>query len=137
MAVPLHIHSARLARMGVPLPVSLVAGSATAVISAVAIGRNLGASTETLLSLAPTPTTMPIAMGIAEAIGGSPSLTSLTVTMTGISGAIMAGGLLRLVRIEDPAIRGFAVGVTAHPIGTRRCLRSARRPWRSPRWGRG
>jgi len=45
-------------------------------------------------------------------------LTSLMVTMTGISGAIMARGLLKLVRIDDLAIRGFAVGVSAHAIGT-------------------
>jgi len=96
----------------------LLVGSATAVVSAVAIGWVFGASTETLLSLAPKSTTMPIAMGITEKIGGSPSLTSLMVTLTGISGAIMARGLLKLVRVDDLAIRGFAVGVAAHAIGT-------------------
>ena len=40
------------------------------------------------------------------------------VTLTGISGAIMAGWLLKLVRIDDVATRGFAIGVTAHAIGT-------------------
>jgi putative effector of murein hydrolase len=41
----------------------------------------------------------------------------LRVTLTGVSGAIMARGLLTLVRIEDIPKHGFAVGVTAHAIG--------------------
>ena len=118
MAVPLYTHTKRLKRMLLPLAGSLLVGSATAIISSVAIALTFGASTETLLSLAPKSTTMPIAMGITEKIGGSPSLTSLMVTLTGIAGAIMARGLLTLVRIDDVATRGFAVGVTAHAIGT-------------------
>jgi len=118
MAVPLYTHSERLKHMLLPLAGSLLVGSATAIISAVAIGWTFGASPDTLLSLAPKSTTMPIAMGITEKIGGSPSLTSLMVTLTGIAGAIMARGLLTLVRIDDVATRGFAVGVTAHAIGT-------------------
>jgi predicted murein hydrolase (TIGR00659 family) len=118
MAVPLYTHTERLKRVLLPLAGSLFVGSGTAVVSAVAIGWLFGASTDTLLSLAPKSTTMPIAMGITEKIGGSPSLTSLMVTMTGISGAIMARGLLKLLRIDDLAIGGFAIGVSAHAIGT-------------------
>jgi len=118
MAVPLYIHSERLKHMLLPLAGSLLVGSATAIVSAVAIGWTFGASPDTILSLAPKSTTMPIAMGITEKIGGSPSLTSLMVTLTGIAGAIMARALLTLVRIDDVATHGFAVGVTAHAIGT-------------------
>jgi len=118
MAVPLYTHSERFKHMLLPLAGALLVGSVTAIVSAVAIGWTFGASPDTLLSLAPKSTTMPIAMGITEKIGGSPSLTSLMVTLTGISGAIMAGWLLKLVRIDDVATRGFAIGVTAHAIGT-------------------
>jgi predicted murein hydrolase (TIGR00659 family) len=118
MAIPLYAQTERLKRMIFPLTIALLVGSATAIVSAVAIGWLFGASTETLLSLAPKSTTMPIAMGVTEKIGGVPSLTSLTVTLTGVSGAIMARGLLNLIRIDDPAVRGFAVGITAHAIGT-------------------
>lgn len=118
MAIPLYAQTERLKTMIFPLAMTLLVGSATAIGSAVAVGWLFGASTETLLSLAPKSTTMPIAMGVTEKIGGLPSLTSLTVTLTGISGAIMARGLLNLIRISDPAVRGFAVGITAHAIGT-------------------
>jgi putative effector of murein hydrolase len=44
------------------------------------------------------------------------------VVMTGIIGAVMAHGLLRLMRIDDEATFGFAVGVAAHGIGTARAF---------------
>jgi putative effector of murein hydrolase len=101
----------------------LLAGCVTAIVSAVAIGWLLGASRETLLSLAPKSTTMPIAMAATEEIGGLVSLTALTVTLTGVSGAIVARPLLHLIRVKDPAARGFAVGLTAHAIGTAHMLK--------------
>ena len=55
------------------LAVALVLGSATAAISAVFIAELLDASEQTVLSLAPKSVTTPIAMGIAERIGGLPS----------------------------------------------------------------
>jgi putative effector of murein hydrolase len=61
-------------------------------------------------------------MAVSDAIGGLPALTALAVALTGISGAIMSRGLLKLLRIDDLAARGFAVGLTAHAIGTARAF---------------
>jgi predicted murein hydrolase (TIGR00659 family) len=118
MAVPLYNHTKRLKQMMLPLLSALTIASITAVLFAVVIGRVLGASAETVVALAPRSATMAVAMGITEKMGGSPSLTSLMVTMTGISGAIMARTLLDIVRLDDMAARGFVIGVTAHAIGT-------------------
>jgi predicted murein hydrolase (TIGR00659 family) len=122
LAIPLYAQIARLKTMFVPLMIALLVGSVTAIGSAVGIGWLFGASSETLLSLAPKSATMPVAMGVAATIGGLPSLTAVTVTLTGISGAIIAHGLLNLLRIDDLAVRGFAVGIAAHAIGTSRAL---------------
>jgi predicted murein hydrolase (TIGR00659 family) len=122
LAVPLYTQFERLKRMWLPIGVALLVGSATAIASAVAIGRVLGASRESLLSLAPKSSTLPIAMAVAERIGGVPSLAAMAVAATGISGAIMARPLLNALGVEDPAVRGFAVGITAHAVGTARAL---------------
>ena len=90
LAVPLYAQLERLKRMWLPIGVALLVGSMTAIVSAVAIGRLLGASRESLLSLAPKSSTLPIAMGVAEQIGGVPSLAAMAVAATGIGGAIMA-----------------------------------------------
>ena len=105
-----------------PLLAALLAGSLTAGLSAVLIGHALGASDATLLSLAPKSVTTPIAMGIAERIGGLPSLTAVLVILTGILGAVGASGLYALLKIDDHAVRGFAIGVASHGIGTARAF---------------
>jgi len=122
LAVPLYANLETLRKNLVPLAGALFVGSIVAVVSAVGIGWLLGASRETLLSLAPKSVTAPIAMGIAEKLGGLPSLTGVLVVSTGILGAVLARGTLNLLRIEDHAVRGFAVGLAAHGIGTARAF---------------
>lgn len=122
LAIPLFTQLARLKRMLLPLLGALLVGSLTACISAVAIGWALGASPESIRSLAPKSVTTPIAMGVAEKIGGLPSLTAVLVVTTGILGAISGRYLLNALRINDQAVRGFAIGVSAHGIGTARAF---------------
>ena len=122
LAVPLYQQLRQLRRSLLAVLVSVTAGSATAAASAVAIAWALGASRETLLSLAPKSVTTPIAMGIAEQIGGLPSLTAVLVILTGMTGAMLATSTLNLLRIGDWRARGLAVGVAAHGIGTARAI---------------
>lgn len=122
LAVPLFAHWKRLKRMAFPLIVALIAGSATAAFSAMAIAKALGATPETIYSLAPKSVTTPIAMGVAEQIGGVASLTAVLVILTGILGAITFPSLFRVLGVRDPAAQGFAVGVAAHGLGTARAF---------------
>lgn len=122
LAVPLYGQRARIRQMWRPLGIALLVGSTAAIASAVLIAWALGGTLETLMSLAPKSATMPIALPVAERMGGLPSLAAVAVAITGIAGAIVAGPLLRLLRIHDPAVRGFAIGLTAHAIGTAREL---------------
>ncbi len=122
LAIPLYAQLPRLKRMAGPLLLALIAGSLTAAVSAVLVGKLLGASAATLLSLAPKSVTTPIAMGIAERIGGLPSLTAVLVILTGIVGAVGARYVYLLLRIDDHAVRGFAIGVASHGIGTARAF---------------
>ena len=68
--------------------------------------------------MAPKSTTTPIAIALAEAAGGLPSLAAVVVILTGILGAVLGPWLLDLVRVRDPRIRGLALGVSSHGIGT-------------------
>ena len=122
LAIPLYTQFKRVKTMLLPVVLGLVAGSLTAVVSAVMIGRWFGASLPTQLSLAPKSVTTPIAMGIAERIGGIPSLTAVLVIITGVLGAVGARYIFDALKIKDPAIRGFAIGIASHGIGTARAF---------------
>jgi putative effector of murein hydrolase len=103
-----------------PLGVALLAGCATGILSAIGIGWLLGASDVVLLSLAPKSVTTPIAMGIAEQVGGLPTLTAVLVILTGIVGAVSGPLVLDILRIREPGARGFAMGLASHGLGTAR-----------------
>lgn len=122
LAIPLYTQFHHVRAMWLPVAVGLIAGSLTATISAVLVGRFFGASLSTQLSLAPKSVTTPIAMGIAERIGGIPSLTAVLVIITGILGAVAARTIFDAMKLRDPAIRGFAIGVASHGIGTARAF---------------
>ncbi|HUN93727.1 MAG TPA: LrgB family protein [Burkholderiaceae bacterium] len=122
LAMPLYDQRRTLQRLLWPLLVALGVGVATALVSVVVIARLLGASRETILSLAPKSVTAPVAMGISEKIGGYPSLTAVVVVLTGIFGAIVAKPVLDALRLRDVVARGFAIGVAAHGIGTARAF---------------
>jgi predicted murein hydrolase (TIGR00659 family) len=122
LAVPLYRQLPKLRALWAPVCVALLVGVCTAALSATVIARLLGATPVTALSLAPKSVTAPVAMGISERIGGLPSLTAVLVVMTGILGAVLGARVFDLLRIRDDSIRGFALGVTSHGIGTARAF---------------
>ena len=122
LAVPLFGQLGRIRQMWRPLGVALVVGSSAAIVSAVLIAWALGGSLETILSLAPKSASMPFALPVAERLGGLASLAAVAVAITGILGAGVGRPVLNALGIENHAVRGFAVGLTAHAIGTARAL---------------
>ncbi|MGM0537369.1 MAG: LrgB family protein [Pseudomonadota bacterium] len=118
LAIPLYDHRERVRRLMWPLLLACGAGIVTAVASTLGLAMLLGARTETLLSLAPRSVTSPIAMGIAEQIGGIPSLAAGLVLLTGSIGCALGPWIFRLLRIKDPVVQGFTLGLAAHGFGT-------------------
>ncbi|MCC5999671.1 MAG: LrgB family protein [Pararhodobacter sp.] len=122
LAVPLYQQGRRLRRAVLPVLAGLLAGSVVAVVSAVWIAGALGVDGDVLAALAPKSTTAPVAIGIAESLGGSPTLAAVLVLLTGVTGAIMVTPLFNALGIRDWRARGLAVGVAAHGIGTARAF---------------
>jgi predicted murein hydrolase (TIGR00659 family) len=122
LALPLWDNLPRLRRAALPVLAALLAGSATAIASALVLARAFGIDGPVLASLAAKSATAPVAIGIAEALGGSPTLTAVVVILSGITGAVIATPLLNLLGLTDWRARGFAVGVASHGIGTARAF---------------
>jgi putative effector of murein hydrolase len=101
---------------------ALMVGSIVAIVSVVALSNAAGLPRGVVLSLAPKSVTAGVAMGIAESLGADPSLTAVSVILTGIMGAIIVTPLMNLAGITDFRARGFAAGLAAHGIGTARAF---------------
>ncbi len=122
LAIPLYRQFERVRKSAPAILISLLAGSVTAVASAVFLAWLLGAQLVSIISLAPKSVTTPVAMGISEKMGGLPSLTAVMVILTGIIGAMLGPTLLNWLKIKDSAARGLAMGTASHGIGTARAL---------------
>lgn len=118
LAVPLYRNLGLIRDCAPAILSALVAGSAVAAGSAVGLAWLFGADRSFLLSIAPKSVSTPIAVGISEQIGGHPSLTAILVIATGVTGAMIGTKILDRLGIEDWRLRGVAVGVSAHGIGT-------------------
>jgi predicted murein hydrolase (TIGR00659 family) len=122
LAVPIYRGIASLKNRFLPLMTSLFAGAAVSIVSAVGISTLLGADTSIVGAFYSKSVTAPIAMGIAERIGTSPTLTAIFAVCTGILGAILAPFILNLLNIKAWWQRGFPIGVASHGIGASRAF---------------
>jgi putative effector of murein hydrolase len=84
------VRRAEARRRGVALALASLLGGLAAAGSAVGLGWLFGLSPAVLRSLAPKSVTAPVAMGIAERLGGVPALAAVFAVVTGMVGALSA-----------------------------------------------
>jgi predicted murein hydrolase (TIGR00659 family) len=122
LAVPIYQGVAAMKGRVVALLIALLAGGATSMLTAVGIARLMGADDAIVGGMYAKSVTAPIAMGIAERIGASPTLTAVFAVTTGILGAVLAPYVLNAVGSKAWWQRGFAIGTAAHGLGTSRAF---------------
>ena len=125
LAVPLYLNLRRIRQLLVPILVTLLVAGVFATVFGVLLGWLLGADRLVLMTLAPKSVTTPIAMLVADEIGGVAALAAVFVMITGVLGAMFGPALLDLCRVRHPAARGMAMGMTAHAVGTSRALQES------------
>jgi len=82
----------------------------------------LGADNKILASVAPNAVTSPIAMTLADSLGGIAALAAAIVILIGVLGAIFAHPFLKLIGVSDKAAQGLAMGAACHALGTARAV---------------
>jgi predicted murein hydrolase (TIGR00659 family) len=122
LALPLHRQARHIRRSAVPILVSVVAGAVSAIVTSMLVTPALGGSDQLALTMAPKSATTPIAIALAEASGGLPALTAVLTVLTGVLGAVAAPRVLTLLGVTDARVRGFAIGMSSHGIGTSRAF---------------
>ena len=126
LAWPLWQRRAELRQRWGKLLIAALMGGVAASASALLLASVFGLPLEVMLSLAPKSVTAPVAMGIAEKIGGIPALAAVFAVITGMVGALAGKYLFDALRIptiyEGWVARGFALGTAAHGIGAARAL---------------
>ncbi|AKX53874.1 LrgB family protein [Thiopseudomonas alkaliphila] len=122
LAIPLYLNLKRIRQVFWATIFTLLIGGSLATVLGVGLAWFFGAEPFILSTMAPKSVTSPIAMLVADEIGGSASLAAVFVMITGIVGAMVGVELLRLFNVTHPAAVGLTMGITAHAVGTARSL---------------
>ncbi|WP_317932514.1 LrgB family protein [Halioxenophilus sp. WMMB6] len=120
LAVPLKAELAALRGLVLPAMVVIVFGAIVAPAVALGCAWLAGADQQVLVSLMPKSVTSPIAIGVAQSIGGLVVLATAVTVFTGIIGGLMAPTIFRLVGLTDDRLQGLVLGINCHGLGTAR-----------------
>ncbi len=102
------------------LSIGMFVGSSLSIISSFGLAHLLSLDDRVTMSLVPRTITTPFAMPVAESLGGIPDLAAVFVLITGISGALLGGILLKWLPLKTTLARGAIFGVGAHGCGVSR-----------------
>lgn len=127
LGVPLYLQLETIKKQLLPILLSQLAGCVVGVASVVLIAKWMGAPNEIIYSLAPKSVTTPIAMEVANSLGGIPSLTAAVVVCVGLLGGILGFKAMHLTHIGSPMAQGLSMGTAAHAVGTSAAMEVSRK----------
>ena len=122
LAVPLYRHIQALKNAWLPILAGIVVGSTVSIVCVIACAKIFGISKTLMLSLIPKSITIPMGSVVSEQIGGIPSITIVSIVITGITGAVTAPLVCRFFRIKNPVAQGVAIGTSSHALGTTKAM---------------
>lgn len=82
----------------------------------------LAYETDIIASFMPKSVTTAIAIDLSKNIGGIVPISILLVIITGITGAVTAPIIFKLLKIKDPVAMGLSLGSSSHAVGTSKAM---------------
>ena len=122
LAVPLYRQIELLKKHYKAICLGILSGVLTSLVTVLALGLVFGISHAEYATILPKSVTTPIGMDLADEWGGIPSLTVLTITISGILGNALAPKLWKLFGITEPIARGICIGTASHALGTAKAM---------------
>lgn len=122
LAYPLYNQLDTIKKYSIPILVGVFSGTIIGIVSGIELSLLFNIEKITVYSLVPKSVTSPVAMDIADVIGGNPTLAAVFVMVAGVSGAVLGPYLLKWFRVDHFIGRGIGFGTAAHGIGTAKAL---------------
>lgn len=105
-----------------PILVGCTCGSLASMTSVYVMCKMFHLDDAVTAAMIPKSVTTPIAVSVAESLGGVSSITVVVVIFTGILGSIFAPVLIKIFRVKDPMTAGISIGACSHAIGTSKAI---------------
>lgn len=118
LAYPLYKQWDTLKKYMASITVGVVVGAFIGICSGVLLAKWANFEDFIIFSITPKSVTTPIAMAIADEIGGVPSLAAVFVMIAGIGGGVMGQAVLKWCHVHHFLGKGVGMGCASHAIGT-------------------
>lgn len=122
LAIPLYEQLTLLKNNWKAILLGIMSGVLTSLISVWVLSHIWKLDYEEYVTLLPKSITTAIGMGVSEELGGYVTITVTVIIITGLFGNMIAEGVCKLFRIEDPIAKGVAIGSSAHAMGTTKAM---------------
>lgn len=122
LAIPLYQQLRLLKENLKAILLGILAGVLTSLSCVLLLALLFGLDHAQYVTLLPKSVTTAIGMGVAEELGGYPSIAAVMIILTGVVGNVFAEGFLRLLGVRESVARGLAIGTSSHALGTTKAL---------------
>lgn len=122
LAVPLYRQIIFLKKYPAAILGGIAAGVLTAMVGIFLLSLAFGLDHAQYVTLLPKSITTAIGMGVSAKMGGMSAITVIAISVTGITGTILAEAVCKIFQIREPVARGLAIGTAAHALGTSKAM---------------
>lgn len=122
LAVPLYEQFSLLKKNWKAIVAGVVAGVVSSLVCILLLALLFKFDHQTYVTFLPKSITTAIGMRVTQELGGYVSLAVVVIVITGVIGNVIAEGVLKLFRIEEPIAKGIAIGSSSHAVGTAKAM---------------
>ena len=122
LAVPLYQQLNLLKKNWKAVVAGIVSGVVSSLVCILLLALIFKFDHQTYVTFLPKSITTAIGMGVADELGGYVSLAVVVIVITGVIGNVIAEGVLKLFKIEEPIAKGIAIGSSSHAVGTAKAM---------------
>lgn len=122
LAIPLYEQLTLLKKNFKAVAAGIFSGTLASLGSVYLLAQIFGLDREQYVTLLPKSITTAIGMGVSQELGGVVTITVAVIIITGILGNVIAEGVCKIFRIQEPIAKGLALGTASHAIGTAKAM---------------
>lgn len=102
--------------------IGIVSGLVMGLISVFTLSTIFGINREVTLSMLPKSVTSAIGYAISDMIGGRAEITLVMIVVAGTTGYIFSDYIFKILKIDNPVIKGISLGTNSHIVGTAKAM---------------
>lgn len=118
LAVPMYKHRRMIVEYLPEIAICVSGGAVMGIVTSMGFAELAGLPGPVVDSLALRAITTPLAISVAQILGGNATMTAVFVVITGLVGTVLTSVVVKYTKLKNSVAAGMMFGISAHGIGT-------------------